>query len=126
MLCIACQTAGPIGLKFFVCTHRWPGMSYRLKKLKIFFFTLILPLYHFIFCHLSLHNTVNVPLYLADFKQANLKKFTCCDCYNCLLLNAIQWKPENVEYPDHYIKTLKMAFYVIRLYHSFLVLIVLQ
>ena len=25
MFPIACQTAGPIGLTFFVDTHKWPG-----------------------------------------------------------------------------------------------------
>ena len=39
MLHIDGQTAGPIGLKFFVNTHGWPG-CYRLKKSKIFSFKL--------------------------------------------------------------------------------------
>ena len=37
MLHIASQTAGPIGLKFFVDTHGWPRGCYRLKKIQIFF-----------------------------------------------------------------------------------------
>ena len=37
MFPIAGQTAGPIGLKFFVDTHGWPGVS-QAKKIEIFFF----------------------------------------------------------------------------------------
>ena len=37
MFPIAGQTAGPIGLKFFVDTHGWPRV-YRLKKSQNFFF----------------------------------------------------------------------------------------
>ena len=37
MLSIAGQTAGPIGLKFFVDTHEWPGGCYRLKNELLFF-----------------------------------------------------------------------------------------
>ena len=36
MVPIAGQTAGPIGLKFFVDTHGWPGGSK--KKFQIFFY----------------------------------------------------------------------------------------
>ena len=36
MLSIAGQTAGPIGPKFFVDTHEWPGGCYRLKN-ELFF-----------------------------------------------------------------------------------------
>ena len=32
MLRIAGQTAGPIGLNFFVDTHGWPGGCYSLKN----------------------------------------------------------------------------------------------
>ena len=32
MFPIAGQTAGPIGLKFFVDTHGWPGSDIGLKK----------------------------------------------------------------------------------------------
>ena len=41
MFPIAGQTAGPIGLKFFVDTHGWPGVIYISKKKicsKIFFY----------------------------------------------------------------------------------------
>ena len=34
---IAGQMAGPIGLKFFVETYKWPGGCYRLKNSKNFF-----------------------------------------------------------------------------------------
>ena len=37
MFPIAGQTAGPIGLKFFVDTHGWPGVI-KAKKSKFFFF----------------------------------------------------------------------------------------
>ena len=38
MLPIAGQTAEPIGLKFFVVTHGWPGGVISKKKFEIFFF----------------------------------------------------------------------------------------
>ena len=38
MLPIAGQTAGPIGLKFFVDTHGWPGGDIGKKKIENFFF----------------------------------------------------------------------------------------
>ena len=37
MLRIAGQTAGQIGLKFFVDTHGWPGGCYRLNKIENIF-----------------------------------------------------------------------------------------
>ena len=37
ILRIAGQMAGPIGLKFFVETYKWPGGCYRLKNSKNFF-----------------------------------------------------------------------------------------
>ena len=38
MFPIAGQTAGPIGLKFFVDTHEWPGGDIGFKKNPKFFF----------------------------------------------------------------------------------------
>ena len=38
MLRTAGQTAGQIGLTFFVDTHGWPGVLYAKQKSKIFFF----------------------------------------------------------------------------------------
>ena len=35
MLRIAGQTAGPIGLNFFVDTHGWPGGCYRPNKFEL-------------------------------------------------------------------------------------------
>ena len=39
MLCIAGQRAGPIGLKFFVNTHGWPGVLWA-KKIETLFFNI--------------------------------------------------------------------------------------
>ena len=47
MLPIAGQTAGPIGLKFFVDTQGWPGSVIGYKKIEIFFFTF--------FCSRAIH-----------------------------------------------------------------------
>ena len=38
MFPIAGQTAGPIGLKFFVDTHGWPGGVSGRQKFEFFFF----------------------------------------------------------------------------------------
>ena len=46
MLCIAGQTAGPIGLKFFVDTHGWPGVLYA-KKMFCFFHNIFFLIYFF-------------------------------------------------------------------------------
>ena len=43
MLRIAGQTAGPIGLKFFVDTHG----CYRLKKIELYIFQLLLGIHYF-------------------------------------------------------------------------------
>ena len=46
MLRIASQTAGPIGLTFFVDTHAYPGGFIGKKNRKYFFFNIF---FHFIF-----------------------------------------------------------------------------